>query len=210
MTFDKDDRKRPQLRLVVNNPDKATAHRHTDDVFIPLHELAAMRDSMRPDFYRSLDQRQSTIYAALERFMIARGWQFGLDHQHGPLMVLPADAVCPEAGHGEGEQQDEIIVYAAEDATGEGLCLSLEMILPFYSEDESVMEDALLFSPVFQYGALFLEENRQDQFLDLIYRIGFPVYPPAPTSRVLARLFTIVAFELKEALQSLAEYAEGQ
>jgi hypothetical protein len=209
MTSDKDDRKRPQLRLVVNNPDKTSIHRHTDDVFIPLQELAAMRDAMRPDFYRSLDPRQARVYSALEKFLIARGWQFGLDHQHGPLMVLPAEAVCPEAVHGEGEQQDEIIVYAAEDAAGEGLCLSLEMILPFYSEDESVMEDALLYSPVFQYGALFLEENRQDQFLDLIYRVGIPVYPPAPTSRVLARLFTIAAFELKEALQTLAEYSEG-
>ena len=209
MTFDKDDRKRPQLRLVVNNPDKTSAHPQTDEIFIPFQELCAMRDSMRPDFYRSLDHRQTRIYVALERFLAAREWPFGLDHQHGPLMVLPAEAVCPEAGHGEGEQPDEIIIYAAEDAVGEGFCLSLEMILPFYSEDESVMEDALLYSPVFQYGALFLEENRQDQFLDLIYRIGIPIYPPAPTSRVLARLFTIASFELKEALQTLAEYSEG-
>ena len=83
------------------------------------------------------------------------------------------------------------------------------MILPFYSEEEAVMEDALLFSPVFQYGTLFLEENQQDQALDLIYRFGFPVYPPALTTKVLTRLFAIAAFELKEVLRSLAEYPDG-
>jgi hypothetical protein len=122
---------------------------------------------------------------------------------------LPADAVCPEAEGDSGEHRDEIILYVTEDTAGEGICLSMEMILPFYSEEEAVMEDALLFSPVFQYGTLFLEENKQDRMLDLIYRFGFPAYPPALTTRVLERLFTIIAFELKEVLRSLAEYSEG-
>jgi len=88
------------------------------------------------------------------------------------------------------------------------MCLSLEMILPYYSEDESVMEDALLYSPVFQYGALFIEENRHDGLLDLVYRLGFPLYPPALTGRILERLFTLVAHELTDALQGLYEFPE--
>ena len=65
------------------------------------------------------------------------------------------------------------------------------------------MEDALLFSPVFQYGTLFLEENQQDQALDLIYRFGFPVVSPRLDDQILSRLFAIVAFELKEILAAL-------
>ena len=97
----------------------------------------------------------------------------------------------------------------AEDATGKGLCLSLEMMLPYWSEDEAIMEETLLYAPVFQYGALFLEENRQDGLLDLIYRLGFPLYPPAPTDKLLDRLFSIASYELAEILRSLAEYPEA-
>ena len=78
---------------------------------------------------------------------------------------------------------DELLVFIAEDAGGEGLCLSMEMIMPFYSDDEAVMEEALLYSPVLQYGSLFIEENQQDGLLDLIYRLGFPLYPPVPIGR---------------------------
>lgn len=210
MAHDKDDRKRAHLRLVVDNAEKRNPRpAGSEEVFIPLEQLIARRDEVRPEFYRGMERRHAKAYEAIERFLAGKGWPYGLDPQHGPLMVLPAGAVCPEAAEHEGEHQDELIFYVAEDAAGEGLCLSLEIILPFYSEDEAAMEDALLFSPVFQYGALFLEENRQDQFLDLIYRLGFPIYPPALTGRVLDRLFGIVAFELKETLRSLAEYQEG-
>ena len=71
------------------------------------------------------------------------------------------------------------------------------------------MEDALLYSPIFQYGALFLEENRQDGLLDLIYRLGFPLYPPALTARLLDRLFTIAAFELRETLRCLMDFSDN-
>lgn len=209
MAHDKDDRKRPQLRLVVDNVEKRNPRpAGGEEIFIALEDLVVKRDELRPGFYRDMERRYVKAYEALERFLSLKGWPYGLDPQHGPLLVLPADAVCPEAGAPGAAHQDEILLYVTEDVTGEGLCLSLEMILPFYSEDESVMEDVLLFSPVFQYGALFLEENRQDGFLDLIYRLGFPLYPPALTARVLDRLFAIVAFELKETLRYLAEYPE--
>ena len=210
MTHDEDDRKRSHLRLVVDNVEMRNSRpAGSEEVFIPIDKLIAMRSEVRPDFYRGMERRYAKAYEAIERFIDLKGWPYGLDLQHGPLMVLPADAVCPEAEGDRGEHRDEIILYVTEDTAGEGICLSMEMILPFYSEEEAVMEDVLLFSPVFQYGTLFLEENKQDQMLDLIYRFGFPAYPPALTTRVLERLFTIIAFELKEVLRSLAEYSEG-
>lgn len=210
MTHDEDDRKRSHLRLVVDNVEKRNSRpTGNDEVFIPVDKLIEMRAEVRPDFYRGMERRYAKAYEAIERFVDRKGWPYGLDLQHGPLMVFPADAVCSEVEEQRGEHRDEIILYVTEDTAGEGICLSMEMILPFYSEEEAVMEDALLFSPVFQYGTLFLEENRQDRILDLIYRFGFPVYPPALTTRVLERIFTIIAFELKEVLRSLAEYSEG-
>jgi hypothetical protein len=210
MTHDEDDRKRSHLRLVVDNVEKRNSRpAGNEEIFIPIDTLIAMRTEGRPDFYHGMERRYAKAYEAIERFVNHKGWEYGFDLQHGPLMVFPAEAVCPEAEAHRGEHRDEIILYVTEDSAGEGICLSMEMILPFYSEEEAVMEDVLLFSPVFQYGTLFLEENRQDRMLDLIYRFGFPVYPPALTTRVLERLFTIIAFELKEVLQSLAEYSEG-
>lgn len=207
MAHDKDDRKRPHLRLVVDNAEKRPPRPAGDDeVSIPLEELIARRDYFRPLFYDGLERLQAKACEALERFLIGRGWPYGLDPHHGRLIVLPAGAVCPEAAEYGGLQQDELLLYISDDASGKGGCLSLEMVLPFYSEDEAVMEDALLYSPLFQYGALFLEENRQDDLLDLIYRLGFPIYPPALTPRLIDRLFGAAAYELKETLRSLAEY----
>jgi len=206
MAQDKDDRKRPHLRLVVDNVEKRNSRPvGGEDHFVPVEELVARRDEWRPLFYRGMERRHAKAYEAIERFLSGREWPYGFDPHHGPLLVIPAGIVCGEAVEPGSAFQDEILVYVAEDSAGEGLCLSLEMILPYYSEDEAVMEDALLFSPVFQYGTLFLEENRQDGLLDLIYRCGFPLYPPALTGRVLNRLFSIVAFELKETLRNLAE-----
>jgi hypothetical protein len=207
MAHDKDDRKRPQLRLVVDNAEKrSTRPAGDEEVSIPLEELIARRDDFRTEFYDGMERQQAKAFAALERFLLDRKLPYGLDPHLGRLMVLPAGAVCPEAAEYGGGQQDEVLLYIAEDAGGKGSCLSLEMVLPFYSEDEAVMEDALLFSPLFQYGALFLEENRQDGFLDIVYRLGFPLYPPALTTRLIDRLFGAAAFELKETLRSLAEY----
>jgi hypothetical protein len=210
MAHDKDDRKRPHLRLVVDNVEKRNSRpAGGEELFVPIEELIARRDELRPMFFQGMERRHAKAYESIERFLAGTGWPYGFDPHHGPLLVIPAGAVCQEAVEPGSAYQDEILVYVAEDAEGEGLCLSLEMILPFYSEDEEVMEDTLLFSPVFQYGTLFLEENRQDGLLDLIYRLGFPIYPPALTVRVLNRLFAIAAFELKETLRSLAEHAEG-
>lgn len=207
MAHDKDDRKRSHLRLVVDNAEKRNPRpAESDEESIPLEELIARRDQLRPEFYRGMERWQSKACEALERFLFARGLPYGLDPHHGRLMVLPAGSVCPEAAEYEGPHQDEILLYLSPDADGKGACCSLEMVLPFFSEDEAVMEDALLYSPLFQYGALFLEENRQDGLLDLIYRIGFPAYPPALTMRVIDRLFSAAAYELKETLQSLADY----
>jgi hypothetical protein len=210
MTHEKDDRKRPHLRLVVNNVEQRKPRPAAgEDDFISLETLVAKRETFRPEFYSGLHGWQVKAYNSLERYLSRKQWEYGLDPQHGRLLVLPVFVVCPEAIELSGAPQDEILIYVAEDATGQGSCVSIETILPYWSEDESVMEDALLYSPIFQYGALFLEENRQDGLLDLIYRLGFPLYPPALTGRLLDRLFAIAAFELGETLRSLTDYSEG-
>jgi len=210
MTKDKDDRKRQHLRLVVDNADKRNARSSADiEEFIPLEELCARRNILRGDFYRALESWQAKAYEVLERYLERKGWSYGLDPHHGHVMVLPASVICPSVESPGATDQDETLLYISDDATGHGLCMTLEMVLPFYSEDDSLMEDALLYAPIFQYGALFLEENRQDGFLDLIYRVGFPLYPPALTDRLLDRFFAVVVFELSETLRSLTEYPEG-
>jgi hypothetical protein len=210
VTHDKDDRKRPHLRLVVNNVEQRKPRPAAgEEDFISLETLMAKREAFRPEFYSGMQRWQVKAYDSLERYLSRKQWAYGLDPQHGRLLVLPVAVVCPEASEHSGAQQDEILIYVAEDATGQGFSLSIETILPYWSEDESVMEDALLFSPIFQYGALFLEENRQDGLLDLIYRLGFPLYPPALTVRLMDRLFAIAAYELGESLRSLTDYSEG-
>jgi hypothetical protein len=205
----KDERNRPNLRLVVNNPDlrKPLQNGEQDD-FIPLDELITQRDQLRPHFYYGLKGRQTRVCRALERYFEQKGWLWGLDPHHGQIMVLPAVSLCPEMAEEGDSPKAEILVYVADDAVGDGLSLSLEIILPFFSDDEAVMEEALLFAPVFQYGTLFLEENRRDGLLDLIYRIGFPLYPAAPTTRLFDRFFLLAAYELSETLHALAEYPE--
>ena len=168
-----------------------------------------MRDQVRGDFYRGLEKRQTKAFEALERFLASRDWPYGLDPHHGRLLVLPAMVVAPETvDYGVGPQ-DELLIAITEDATKLGFCLTLEMILPFYSDDDAVMEDALLYSPMLPYGTLFIEENAQDEFLDLIYRLAFPLYPALPSARLLEKLFAVAAFELHETLRSLAEYPEA-
>lgn len=207
MTQDKDGENRPHLRLVVNNAEKRNSRPSTsEDDFIPFEELITKRDVFRPEFYEEMDQLQKDAYEELERFLTGKGWSYGLDPRHGRLLVLSAGEICPEAAEDGSTQQDEILIYIAEDVTGQGLCLSLEMLLPYYSEDEAVMEDAFLYAPVNQYGTLFLEENRHDSFLDLIYRLALPLFPPDLSGSLLDRLFAIAAYELKETLRGLAEY----
>jgi hypothetical protein len=205
---DKEERKRSHLRLVVNNPDKRTPRPAAEEDFVPFEELVATRDSIRPAFYDGLDELQAKAYAAVEAFVAAKEWPYAFDPHHGKLMVVPAGVVAPETVEFGVAPQDEVLLFLSEDASGTGLCLSAEMILPFYSDDESVMEDALLYSPIFQYGTLFLEENRQDGLLDLIYRLGLPLFPPSPSRRLLERMFAIAGYELTEALRSLSEYPE--
>jgi hypothetical protein len=207
MTKDKDERKRPNLRLVVNNPDKRQSRKDTEEEYLPLEELVAEREKFRLDFYRGMEQGTAKVYALIERFLQMKGWQYGLDPLHGKLLVLPAGAVCPYHDEYGGENRDEALLFISEDAQG-GLCLALEMVLPFYSEDDAVMEDAFLYAPVHPYGTLFLEENRQDGLLDFIYRLSIPLYPPALTGRLLERFFSIAAHELAETLRSLGEYPE--
>jgi len=210
MTQEKDDRKRPHLRLVVNNEDLRKPRSATgEEEFIPFETLLACRDKFRIEFYQDMSRWQTKAFTAIERYMDRRGWRYGLDPQHGRLLVLPIAAICPDAIEFGGSPQDEALIYVAEDASGEGLCLSLETILPYWNEDESVMEEALIYAPIFQYGALFLEENRQDGLLDLIYRLGLPVFPPALTGRIFDRFFAITAYELKETFRDLADYPEG-
>ncbi|MDD2321014.1 MAG: hypothetical protein PHO83_13300, partial [Geobacteraceae bacterium] len=176
MNKDNDDRKRSHLRLVVNNPDKRKpGPAGNEDDFITLDDLVANRENLAPLFYRDMDPLQEKTYRVIERFLSVRGWPYGLDPHHGRPIVIPALVACPGALASGMVSHDELLVFVTEDTAGQGLCLSIEMIMPFYSDDETVMEDALLYSPVFQYGSLFLEENRHDGLLDLIYRLGFPL-----------------------------------
>lgn len=206
MTKDKDERKRPSLRLVVSNPEKRGARppREEEEIFIPLPELAANRDLLRPGFYRGLERGHAKAYQRLEAYLLQREWAYGLDPNHGRVVVVPAAAVCQISAEHGGAHQDEVLLFVTEDVTRQGLCLSLETILPYWSDDESIMEEALLYSPIHQYGALFLEENRHDGLLDLVYRLALPAYPPALTVRLLDRFFSIAALELADALQGLA------
>lgn len=210
MTHDKDDRKRPHLRLVVNNVEQRKPRPAIgEEDFIPFETLVASRESFHQEFYDGMHRWQIKAYNAMERYLSQRQCEYGLDPQHGRLLVLPVSFICPEVNEHSPDHQDELLIYLAEDASGQGYCLSIETILPYWSEDEAVMEDVLLYSPIFQYGALFLEENRQDGLLDLIYRLGFPLYPPALTAKLMDRLFAIAAYELGEALRSLMDYSDG-
>jgi hypothetical protein len=205
---DKDERKRSHLRLVVSNPEKRPPRTAAEENFVPFEDLLAKREEISPVFYDGLDELHGQAYAQLEAHFQSKGWPYALDPDHGRLMVLPAGAMSPGTLDLGAAAQDEILIFITDDAAGGGVCLSIEMILPYFSEDESVMEEALLYSPIFQYGTLFLEENRQDGLLDLIYRLGFPLFPPTVSPELLERLFSIAAFELAEALKSLCDYQE--
>ncbi|HWI40249.1 MAG TPA: hypothetical protein VNX25_02030 [Verrucomicrobiae bacterium] len=207
--MEKDDKKREHLRLVVNNVEKRSGRPAAtpEDPYIPVEELALRRETLRPLFYDGIVPLHAKAYEAVERFLSARGLPYGLDPHHGRVVVLPAVAVCPDEGE-FGNEQDEALIFAADDVTGSGLCLSVEMVIPFFDDDPVVMEEALLYSPILQYGAVFLEENRQDGLLDLIYRVSFPLYPPAPTPRVLSKLLAVAEHEIREVLRSLFEYDE--
>jgi hypothetical protein len=206
MTTDKTDRPRPHLRLVVNNPDHRPGRPVSDEeAFISIEELVIRRDDFRSQFYHDLDDAQVKAYAAVERYLIDHGLSYGLDPHHGKVLVVPATVLCPELEEQGGTQQDEILVYVSDDMTGQGMRLSFETILPFYSDNDEIMEDAVIFSPILPYGTLFLEENRHDGYLDLIYRVSFPLSPPALTQRLLGRYLATVAHELREALAGLAE-----
>lgn len=210
MTQDKDERKRPQLRLVVNNPDlRGGRAAMGDEAGIPFEVLVEKREELRGDFYRGIDPWHVKAYGRIERHLGRRGWTYGLDPQHGRLMVLQAAEACPEVLEHGGTPQDEMLLFVADDPTGQGLCLCLEMILPFWSDDDAVMEEALIYAPIYPYGALFLEENRNDGYLDLIYRLAFPLYPPVLTDRLLERLFAVARYELRETLMGLDEFPEA-
>ena len=201
---------RPHLRMVVNNTEKRSQRPSTDkDDFISFQELAANLDLFRTRFYQELTPLKAQAFREIENFLCEKRWPYGLDPDHGQVLVIPAAVVCSVCDEHGGAGEDELLVYLAEDTTGEGICLALEMLMPYYSEDEAVMEEAFLFSPVNQYGTLFLEENRQDSFLDLIYRLAFPLYPVNPDKALLGRFFSIAGNELKWTLQGLAEYSDN-
>lgn len=209
MKKDKDERKMSHLKLVVNNAEVRSARpAGGEQEFIPLEELIQRRDVFRPAFYRGMGRQQARGYQALERFLEKRNSPYGIDPVHGKVLVLPAGDLSAEARE-YGSPQDEVLLSISEDAGGTGLCFSLEMILPYFSEDDAVMEEALLFAPVLQYGALFLEENPHDGLLDLIYRLAVPLFPPLLTARLAERMFSIFAFELKETFLALSDYPEG-
>ena len=209
MSKDKDERKRSHLKLVVNNTENRSARPSgNQQEFIPLEDLIANRDLFRHTFYTRLGGMQTKGYQALERFLLGKNLPYGIDPVHGKVMVLPAGELSPESLE-YGSPQDEVLLSIAEDAGGSGLCFSIEMILPYFSEDDAVMEEALLFAPVLQYGALFLEENPHDGLLDLIYRLAVPLYPPVLTRRLAERMFSIFSFELKETFLALSDYPNG-
>jgi len=210
MTQDKDERKRSHLRLVVNNPEmRGGRPAKGDEAGIPFEVLVEKRHELSVDFYRGIDPWHTKAYQGIERHLGRRGWLYGLDPQHGRLLVIPAATVCPEVLEHGGTPQDELLLFVADDPTGLGLCLCMEMILPFWSDDDAVMEEALFYAPIYPYGALFLEENRSDGCLDLIYRLSFPLYPPALTERLLEKLFAVARYELRETLVGLDEFPEA-
>jgi len=209
MSKDTDERKRSHLRLVVNNTERSGRPNGGEQEFVPLEELVARRDELRPAFYRGMPRWQAKGYATLERYLAARRAPYGMDPVHGRVMVLPASTLSRESQE-YGSPQDEVLLSINEDAAGTGgLCFSMEMILPYFNEDDAVMEEALLFAPVLQYGALFLEENPHDGLLDLIYKLAVPLYPPAFTSRLADRMFSTFSFELKQTFQALSDYPQG-
>lgn len=209
MERNKDERKRPPLRLVVNNDKRQPPPVVTDDDgFMSIEELIADRERLREAFFTGLPRRQAKAFTMVERFLIEKRWPHGLDPNHGRLLVLPAQVFSPEIEQYGGTQQDELLIAVTDDATGSGLCLSLEISLPFYDDDPGIMEDAVLYSPILQYGSLFLEENRQG-YLNLIYRIAFPLYPPALTQGIVARFFAAAALEVADTLHALAEYPDA-
>ncbi len=207
MTQDKDERQRPNLRLVVNNPDKRPPAKDAEEEYLSLELLVARLEEFRAAFYLDMEQGTAKVYSRIERFLSVKGWQYGLDPLHGKLMVLPAGTVCPFHDEFGGENKDELLIFVSEDPQG-GLCLALEMVLPFFSEDDEVMEDAFFSAPVHPYGTLFLEENRQDTLLDFIYRLSIPLSPPVLTGRLMERFFAIADHELAETLRSLGAYQE--
>ncbi len=145
MTKETDDRKRTHLRLVVSNPEK----RHQrpsgcEDDFITVDELISRKDALRPLFYRDMERAHMKAYVTIERFLTEKGWPYGLDPHHGRPVVLPAAVVCREMATPELDHGDEVLLFVTDDATGSGVCFSLEMILPFFNEDEAIMEEALL------------------------------------------------------------------
>jgi hypothetical protein len=48
----------------------------------------AKREQFRPEFYLGMDRPQTKAYEALERFLTRKKWTYGLDPQHGRLLVL--------------------------------------------------------------------------------------------------------------------------
>lgn len=209
MTDEKDERKRTHLRLVVDNVEKRLKRpAGSEEVFVPLETLAAQNEHNRGDFYSGLNPSQVKSYQRLESFLAGRQWLYGLDPHHGKMMVLNVATFSQEMAEYGGGYADEALVYVVEDPSGRGLCLSMETILPFYSEDDAIMEEALLYGPMLPYGTLFLEENRQDGFLDLIYRLAFPLEPPLLTAPLIEKFFRVAGYELKEVLLSLTESQE--
>src|SRR5690242_2976188 len=98
MAQDKDDRKRPHLRLVVNNEEQRKPRpAGSEEDFLTLDTLLAKREHFRPEFYRGMGRPQAKAYEALERYLGRRKRAYGLDPQHGRLMVLSIGAVCPDA-----------------------------------------------------------------------------------------------------------------
>lgn len=204
MSDEKDEKKRNHLRLVVNNEKRMSPRKAADD-FIPLDELVARRDDVRPQFYTDIPGWQGKVYINLERFLLDQGIPYGLDPHHGRVIVIPAIHLAPASVDFGAVLQDEVLLYVSEDVTGKGLCISLEMVLPFFSDDPVDMEEALLSTPIVQYGTYFLEENPQDGLLDLIYRVTFPAFPPGLTNRLMERLLAVGAYEITETMRVLTE-----
>jgi hypothetical protein len=177
---------------------------------VPLSDLCSRKEEYRPQFYHGLDEQQTQAFEAIEAFITSKEWTYGLDPEHGRMIVIPAGTVVPEVADLSGSSLDEILLFISRDPTGTGLCVTVEMVMPFYSEDDAVMEDSLLYAPLLPYGTLFLEENGNDRFLDLIYRVAFPLFPPEADQAIFARLFGVAAGELRELFRYFSEYPEEQ
>ena len=84
MSKEKDERPRPNLKLVVNNPDiQRPARKDPGSEYLPLEELVTRQEEFRPLFYQDLERGPTRAYTVIQGFRVKRG---------GPTVLIPSTA----------------------------------------------------------------------------------------------------------------------